>query len=455
MTVQQDEILSLLRLAQEDFALGDQDAYDGHLAAARTRIDALASPERMLGEWELIARLSQSLDADRMLDCLRRADKLLGGRRSALTPHIPLNLGSDSILSLFYLRGDSLDNTLPKIREAATLYDRLTGSGLGFDTLFEAETAYYRCELDTAAVLSHQVVYIARNTGQLHLAACGANLLAQIAKHRGDADGWTYAVHVVNNAMSEVGEGTRTYHSINMTRYELAVILGDFESIPAWLRDGILHAERGNGVLGLGCRARDASIPMIRLPMTMWTHVLYLLLTGQHDRVLAMDMLQHSLHIDQSIPILDLYFSQARAISYLARGDREGASAILASVVDRVLPERALMILAELAPLTAGVTNELVKEKDEAAFDSLMRISRDMPEKPRRIWESVAGVHAVANLTTREREVASLAADGMSNKEIADTLCITQQTVKFHLGNVYQKLSVTSRSRMAAILRNR
>jgi DNA-binding CsgD family transcriptional regulator len=55
-------------------------------------------------------------------------------------------------------------------------------------------------------------------------------------------------------------------------------------------------------------------------------------------------------------------------------------------------------------------------------------------------------------LTPTERRVAELAAQGLANKEIAQTLVVTVGTVEFHLSNVYRKLGVRSRARLAARL---
>lgn len=49
-------------------------------------------------------------------------------------------------------------------------------------------------------------------------------------------------------------------------------------------------------------------------------------------------------------------------------------------------------------------------------------------------------------LTAREREVLQLMAEGKENAEIAETLVITERTVKFHVSNIYAKLGVTSRT---------
>ena len=57
----------------------------------------------------------------------------------------------------------------------------------------------------------------------------------------------------------------------------------------------------------------------------------------------------------------------------------------------------------------------------------------------------------IARLTRREREVAQLACEGHSNKEIAQNACLSLQTVKKHLHSVFRKLEVPSRTRLVAL----
>lgn len=53
-------------------------------------------------------------------------------------------------------------------------------------------------------------------------------------------------------------------------------------------------------------------------------------------------------------------------------------------------------------------------------------------------------------LTKREWEILRLLAEGLGNKEIADALCVTVNTIETHLRHIYGKLGVRSRLQAVA-----
>jgi DNA-binding NarL/FixJ family response regulator len=55
-------------------------------------------------------------------------------------------------------------------------------------------------------------------------------------------------------------------------------------------------------------------------------------------------------------------------------------------------------------------------------------------------------------LSERETEVLELAAQGLTNTELATRLEITVHTVKFHLASVYRKLGVANRTEAVSVL---
>jgi DNA-binding NarL/FixJ family response regulator len=66
---------------------------------------------------------------------------------------------------------------------------------------------------------------------------------------------------------------------------------------------------------------------------------------------------------------------------------------------------------------------------------------------------STPEVNNLDDLTKRERQVAQAVADGLSNREIALRLNISERTVKARLTSVFQKLDVRDRVQLALLLR--
>jgi DNA-binding CsgD family transcriptional regulator len=73
-----------------------------------------------------------------------------------------------------------------------------------------------------------------------------------------------------------------------------------------------------------------------------------------------------------------------------------------------------------------------------------LRAAGARPRRPR-----ISGAEA---LTPSERRIVSMAADGLSNPEIAQALFVTKKTVEAHLGSAYRKLDINSRAQLAGAL---
>jgi DNA-binding NarL/FixJ family response regulator len=58
----------------------------------------------------------------------------------------------------------------------------------------------------------------------------------------------------------------------------------------------------------------------------------------------------------------------------------------------------------------------------------------------------------LADLTPQERRIAEMAAQGMSNRQIADMLVLSARTVGYHLHKVFPKLDITTRAQLARAL---
>ena len=101
----------------------------------------------------------------------------------------------------------------------------------------------------------------------------------------------------------------------------------------------------------------------------------------------------------------------------------------------------------------AGAVGVISKATHPAALATLVRetingniIHVHKSSNASRGFRPTAVAAEQAPLTTRELEVLQLVADGSTNGEIARKLWVTEQTVKFHLSNLYRKLDVGNRT---------
>jgi two-component system nitrate/nitrite response regulator NarL len=58
----------------------------------------------------------------------------------------------------------------------------------------------------------------------------------------------------------------------------------------------------------------------------------------------------------------------------------------------------------------------------------------------------------VKALTVRERQIALLVCDGLSNKQLGEQLDLTEGTVKVHLHKIYRKLGLRNRATLSALV---
>ena len=116
-----------------------------------------------------------------------------------------------------------------------------------------------------------------------------------------------------------------------------------------------------------------------------------------------------------------------------------------------------------LAGLRAGASGFLLKDALAADLISAVRVvvageAVAAPSVTRRLFAHYLGrtpaptraAEQLAALTGREREILTLVTGGLSNAEIAATLCLAESTVKTHLGRILAKLGL--RDRVQAVI---
>jgi LuxR family maltose regulon positive regulatory protein len=143
--------------------------------------------------------------------------------------------------------------------------------------------------------------------------------------------------------------------------------------------------------------------------------------------------LGHSLLLSQALLI--------RAACLAGTGDPHGAASAVAEACGAAPAPIVANLLAGLGSRCASLLALAPSEVGASIARCDVRAGRP------------AGCDAAPPLTDREVEILLAMADGLSNKEMARRLDISESTVKFHRKNLYRKLGVSTRSRAISMAR--
>jgi DNA-binding CsgD family transcriptional regulator len=277
---------------------------------------------------------------------------------------------------------------------------------------------------------------------------------------------WPYSIGFLAHALLEQGEADEAARVIDEGDFPEQLPLEQFHPVYVRPYRGRLRVETGNperGVeelLGVGETAR--LVPFDNPSCVPWRRWAAegLRLLGRNDeaRALADEELALARQwgdpqaIGASLRMLGLVEGGTAGIGLL-----RGAVEVLAGSQGRLEHARAVVDLgaalrrANQRTEARGLLREGVDlARWVGAFALAERANEEIAAtgaRPRKVLQT--GLDA---LTASERRVAQLAAEGMSNKEIAQTLFVTIKTVEVHLSHAYRKLKITSRAQLGKAL---
>lgn len=172
---------------------------------------------------------------------------------------------------------------------------------------------------------------------------------------------------------------------------------------------------------------------------------------------------------ETGLPMARAWADRAEAEVLLARGEHEAAadlalaaaevagrlSARIDRAVSRELAGRALLGASDREGAVEQLTLAAEEFDECKAFRHRDRVEGELGRlghRPSRRSRAGGGAAGLDSLTGREREVAQLLVERMTNAEIAAKLFLSEKTVESHLRNIFRKLDVGSRVEVAKLV---
>jgi len=164
-------------------------------------------------------------------------------------------------------------------------------------------------------------------------------------------------------------------------------------------------------------------------------------------REMALSVIERSLErADSSCnEYQSILFSLLRAQALTDRGEEPAALEMLAATVRRAEPADLVRPFLDRGPRMKRLLEALaVRDGRQGHLGSLLAAS-EADTVPRAAGNRTASVSPGVALSNRELDVLELLVQRLSNKEIAERLKVSSETIKKHTRNLYQKLDVHGR----------
>jgi LuxR family maltose regulon positive regulatory protein len=433
--IRQTHMVAGLVYARELLVSGEIELFAAHCGELELGIGRIAdrpTRNRLAGELELVYMIAKYNDIAAMSGHVHRAARLLTEPSGLCDPDTPWTFGSPSILYMFHRESGALERETQELAAAMPLYCKLTaGHGLGADSIMQAERHYYRGDFDNAEILGYKALREAEAGWQTGNVICALFLQARLAMVRGDL---AQVLHWLDEIRLAVRTGRQLLyqHTLELCEGFVFSQLRQTDRIAPWLAAGDFFASR----FGQPVQACFAMI---------FSRIL--LITSQERKLLGLADYLLETPVAGFNRISEIYIAIHLAAANERLLRRHEALSLMKRALVMAEPDGVVMPFAENADYVMPLIEELGRapEFHDAAV-RILNLSRMYRQANIALSAAMSSGSSNADLTAREREIALLAADGLTNREIGAGLNISENTVKTLLKRIFEKIGVNSRA---------
>lgn len=379
----------------------------------------------LLGECDLIMSFLMYNDITKMSELHRSASRQMSRSAVTIQAGSSWTFGSPSVLMMYYRAPGELQKETREMHECMPHYYRITnGHGLGAELVMDAEASFMQGKLHEAEIGLARARAAIAGSGQENMALCcdflELRLLGSGGRRRLDVKARAEAL---------------------LARHDV-VLLNMFESILAYYYALLQEAEKIPDVFRLH-RLDTVNYFAPGKPMMELIENQVYLAQGEFPRVIGRSepLLSgcESLHY----ALVALHIRLQTASAYEALGNRAMARKLLVRALEDAEPDGFVLPFAENAPYLMNHYSALSRELETPFAASVCELSERWLSRQQTSGSRQEPIEALRELSERERSVAQLMALRKTNREIAETLFLSEGTVKQYINRIYSKLQLT------------
>jgi LuxR family maltose regulon positive regulatory protein len=427
----------LLTFAMQLFAFNELELFGKtcgefmHNISADAELDPDLKNE-LLGEYELLMSFTAYNDIDRMSEHHKKASMLLTRPTSIYNTKNSWTFGSPSVLYLFYRESGKLSQHGMDMIEAMPYYYQLTdGHGSGAEYVMESERYFNAGDFENAEISMHKAFNKAQSKMKTDIMICAGLLQMRIAFMKGDfANLLELLMNMRRSIISK--HGFFYIHTVEISEGFIYSLLKQNDKIPERVAKG------------------DLSSSLLMFPAFGMLNIVYgrvLLINGEYLKLIG--SCEHFLGLAS---VFSNLLGQIYTYIYLAAANKqifreEDAVSALIRALDIAMPDQVYMPFVENGDYIKPILEQLYREgKYHEEIARILELYKTYQKSFEKMTKEYFLAEEKPDLTDREMEIALLAADGLSNREISERLFISTNTVKTALKGVFEKLGVGSRA---------
>lgn len=354
-------------------------------------------------------------------------------RESYLVNHrSPWTFGSPSILALYHRKSGEMDKENATMQECMPYYYELTDHhGNGSEISMQAEIELMRGHFQEAEIHYYHAARAARRKNQCSIMITAEFIAMRLALFKGKFKEVEKQLSDIRKQFLEISEYV-LLPSVDLCEAWLFSMLGQQERIPEliWSEDLV------------------KTIMSVSAPVVQTIRNEALLASGKYTQLVSFYEETRKMCEESNMLLCGIYSRIQMSVALFELGQKKEARSILIEALEYAEADDLILPFAEHGERLRSLLKELDEQnKYKDMLKKIFALTENFEKARQKISKDYFGQVMDYGLSSRELEIAQLAARRKTTKEISAELCLSENTVRNHLGHIFEKMGIDGSAR--------